>query len=313
MDSNFFVITNCTGRKRGGHAKVSLDGAYLRGTLASVAGDWVSKLSRHRVLISTADAYYGGRAFQDARHVADNLSAPLGVVSAGLGLIWSDEAIPAYDLTISAGSSSVGPYLRENGLTTPDWWEALNAARGTTRPIDNLLLVHPASMLLLALPSPYLKMVATELETLPQSQLQRIRIFSSTSGTQHLSQRVKAQVMPYDLRLEATRFAGTQSDFPQRAMRHFVDELGGHELSLSESIRKVAASMHPLQVRTPPVRQRLTDDEIMSMLKAQWNRHDGAGGRLLRYLRDEALVACEQSRFKILWRRVQAELSEVQS
>lgn len=313
MDSKIIVVTNCTGRKRGGYTQVSLDGMQLRGVLSAVAGHWVSQVNRHRVLVPTANAYYGGRAFKDARHIADGLSAPLAVVSAGLGFIWADDTIPAYDLTISAGINSVGPYLRQNGLGTADWWAALNAARGVARPIGDVLSAHPESMLLMALPASYLEMVAGELDTLSKSLLQRVRLFSSASGAQQLTERVKAQVMPYDHRLEATRLAGTQSDFPQRAMRHFVEELRGHDRSLDDAIRCVAVSMQKLQERTRPVRQRLTDDEIVIMLKAQWDRYDGAGGRLLRHLRDEALVACEQSRFKSLWHRVRAELSGEQS
>lgn len=119
--------------------------------------------------------------------------------------------------------------------------------------------------------------------------------------------------MPYDDRLDGTSYAGTKSDFPQRAMRHFVEELRGHERSLNDAIDRVAASMCALPARTRPQRLRQTDDEIVLTLKALWERHDGAGGRLLRHLRNEAGIACEQARFKDLWHRVRAELSEVQS
>ncbi|MGY0193824.1 hypothetical protein ACWA7J_01975 [Leptothrix sp. BB-4] len=285
----------------------------MRGSLPAVAANWTVGVNRHEVLVPRAGDYYGGRAFQEAVHVSRHLSARLGIVSAGLGFVWSDAVIPAYDLTISAGDNSIRPYLRANGLNTADWWRELNEARGRARPLKHLLDVQPNAMMLVALPSTYLEMVGEELEALPQPGLRRVRLFTSPSGTALLAERVRAQVLPYDDRLEGTPYAGTKSDFPQRAMRHFVEALEGHGLSITSAVRNVVQSMDALPARTHPQRQRQTDDEIVMTLKAQWERHGGAGGRLLRHLRDEAGVACEQSRFKELWHRVRAELSEAQS
>ena len=46
------------------------------------------------------------------------------------------------------------------------------------------------------------------------------------------------------------------------------------------------------------------------MLHKSWESHGGSSTRLLRYLRDEALVACEQGRFRSLWHQVRAERSQ---
>ncbi|MGF6923880.1 hypothetical protein OKW28_008077 [Paraburkholderia sp. 40] len=59
-----------------------------------------------------------------------------------------------------------------------------------------------------------------------------------------------------------------------------------------------------------PVRERKTDSEILALLRKNWDRFDGTSARLLRFLRDEALVACEQSRFRNLWCHLQQDLAK---
>ena len=123
-----------------------------------------------------------------------------------------------------------------------------------------------------------------------------------------LASRLRRCVMPYDERLEGhERFAGTRSDFPQRAMRHFVEELDGQYLDVERANDAVETAMAQLKRPVLPQRARKTDEEIIKLIRSQWMTHDGSSLRLLRYLRDEALVACEQSRFRGLWHRVRAE------
>ncbi|EJY58328.1 hypothetical protein PACIG1_5859 [Pseudomonas aeruginosa CIG1] len=52
-------------------------------------------------------------------------------------------------------------------------------------------------------------------------------------------------------------------------------------------------------------RRRASDEEVKALLIAAWGTHNGSSTRLLRYLRDDALVACEQSRFRSLWLELQ--------
>jgi len=65
--------------------------------------------------------------------------------------------------------------------------------------------------------------------------------------------------------------------------------------------------MSDLARRTIPLRQKRTDEQIIALLRQSWTSYAGSSTRLHRYLRDEALVACEQSRFRTLWRQLLAE------
>lgn len=109
-------------------------------------------------------------------------------------------------------------------------------------------------------------------------------------------------MLPYDERLEGLpNYAGTRTDFPQRALLHFVQELDGHRRDFGTAHASVLFEMSKLKKPELPVRVKKSDEEIMALLAKNWDKYDGASGRLLRFLRDEKKVACEQSRFRRLW------------
>jgi hypothetical protein len=115
--------------------------------------------------------------------------------------------------------------------------------------------------------------------------------------------------MPYDDRLESVRnYAGTQSDFAQRALRHFVEALRAAPLPLKEARASVSRALARRPRRSRSIGRRTSDDEIRRVLTAQWTRHVGSSTRLLRYLRDEARISCEQKRFSRIWQSLVAEL-----
>jgi hypothetical protein len=163
---------------------------------------------------------------------------------------------------------------------------------------------------LLAVPSAYLGLLARELADLSEADIARLRIITSPHGASTLPARLQSTVMPYDERLEGLEaYAGTRSDFPQRALRHYVAVLEGHSLPLEAARQQVSEAMTALRKPVLPERQRKTDEEIMALLRKNWARFNGSATPLLRFLRDEALVACEQSRFRSLRQHLLTELN----
>jgi hypothetical protein len=116
--------------------------------------------------------------------------------------------------------------------------------------------------------------------------------------------------MPYDDRLESVpHYSGTRTDFPQRALLHFVTELDGHYLDWSAGAKAVSQSLTGLSTRHIPTRTRLDDAEITNVLRRHWTDYGGSSTRLLRFLRREAQIACEQGRFRDIWRGLKAEMN----
>lgn len=308
MTRKVIVVTNCTNRKRAGGASVTLATIGGGDSLTSVAARWAKVVQKVPASRLARDVYMG-RAFTEARRVAETLEGALHIISAGLGVVGALDPIPSYDLTVSDSTNSLKPLLFQLGKEPSDWWTALTAALGGQCSVRALLEREVDALVLFAMPGSYVNLIAEDLASLTKSQISKIRIITSDHGQKLVPGNVRHVVLPYDERLEGSSYAGTRTDFPHRALRHFIEVLDGHQLSLKEAKAAVLTAMSTLKKPLLPVRERKTDAEILALLRKDWDRFDGASARLLRYLRDEALVACEQSRFRNLWCVLKQELT----
>lgn len=301
------VITSCTARKRSREPAVS--GAQIRraSSVSELALSWV-RLAQGWPAVSSASDLYGGRSFRDASAAADSCGGELFIVSAGFGLVASAAPLPNYALTIADGEGSIASTLAQFEASAADWWAALCAALGSPGALVQAIRRKEGAVALLALPSTYLQMVAPELSDLTAHELARLRVFTSPAGARQLEPRLAECVLPYDDRLNDVKgHAGTRTDFAQRALRHFVEVLHGHRLPLRKG---KTAVLRELALRKPPatkVRVRATDEEICTAIRSFSRSGSHSASTLLRRLRDERRIACEQGRFRNLWRQVQQE------
>lgn len=306
MDSGYVVVTNCTARKRAGAPLVRLTPEPLAATLGEVVRAWRAAL-RSQSVVLPAKALYVGRSISEAKSVAEQLRAALFVVSAGLGLVDGDREVPGYDLTAAGARSDLAPVLARYSASISDWWSALTDGRG----LRWLLERASEAVVLLALPGDYVRLVRQELQQMSLDECSRLRVFTSEVGRRELATLPTIPVMPYDDRLESIPgYAGTRSDFPQRALRHFTERIGAHSLPAELAIREVLISLSSCERRTVPQRARMSDEQISELIRNGWATCEGNSARLLRYLRDDKLVACEQGRFAELRRRVCREFVE---
>lgn len=304
MGNKFVVVTNCTARKKTGMPLVPFvpKGECIR----QVAEEWRTSLAAQSSRLQ-AGRMYVGRSILEARNVSQEIGAPLFIVSAGIGLVESDEPIPGYDMSASGKVSELAVTLARLGVSKSDWWNLLASGKG----LGWLLRENPDATVLVSLPSEYLGMVIGELERVPSGDLARIRIFTSPAGQRKIGRIPGLPSLPYDERLESIAgYAGTRSDFPQRALKHFVAGLNGHLLPINEASRAVTDALGAFECRALPQRRRLDDGEIRGLIRLAWGSVGGNSAKLLRHLRDKELVSCEQGRFSRLRRQVEAEIRE---
>lgn len=304
MGSKFIVVTNCTARKKAGMPLVPFvpKGNCIR----QVAEDWRTSLAAPSSRLQ-AGRLYIGRSILEARNISLDIGAPLFIVSAGIGLVESDEPISGYDISASGKGTELAVTLARFGASKSDWWHLLTSGKGFVW----LLSEHPDATVLISLPSEYLDMVLDDLAAVPSGDLARIRVFTSPAGQKKIRKVPGLASLPYDERLESIAgYAGTRSDFPQRALKHFVAELNGHLLPIDEASRTVAASLGGFEYKALPLRRRLDDREICRLIRQAWGAIGGNSAKLLRHLRDTELVACEQGRFSRLRRQVEVEIRE---
>lgn len=265
----------------------------------TVATAWGRRLADAKPHILAGDLY-AGRGFLEARRAAVHLNANLAVISAGLGLVEATTLAPSYSLTTAPRDAD--SVLAKTRDTAAAWWDALQ----TVSPFSSSAPTRETGLILASLSASYLSMVAHEWSAWPTERRSRLRIFSKEcpSGA---AEALASSWMPYDDRLDAagSGLAGTQGDFAQRALRHFAVTIGGSSDPAHDST-KVLSALDGLQPRTTPVRHRLTDDAILQLIDTHWEAVEGRSGAMLRYLRSGLGFACEQSRFKNLFKQAAA-------
>lgn len=281
-------------------------------SLESMARIWIIRVNAAR-LREPARTLYQGRAFSEAKAAATAAGALLYVASAGHGLVNSEQLLPSYDLTVATVQGNP-LYLMLDRLkkTSADWWQALTAGFEDSRSLV-ALFDDPALRncnVILAMPSAYLTMLKDDLALLSADQISRLRIITSEFGASKLPEHIRRMVLPYDERLNGNvLYAGTRNDFAQRALRHFIVELRGQEIPMSSARDKVIVAMTALVKPNTPQRERKSDEGIEDLISQNWDYYKGSQSALLRWLRDQQLISCEQGRFQLLWRRVQLKMA----
>lgn len=290
------ILTNCTNRKRAPGDDVAQFRDVAAGGLAEVVTQW-GRLLGDSGEKAPAREVYCGRSFTEALAATAQAGAELRVVSAGLGLVPADTGIPNYSATISAGSED-SILAKLVGVTASAWWDAL--VRGsrfskTTGPGE-------FDRIWVALSGPYLDMIKHTLEGWVSGGFDGLRIFSKPTV---LPEELLPFALPYDDRLNDPRgpIPGTEGDFAQRALAHFSKLAVRDRLtSVEEDFVTVQSSLFGLTAPQKPNRQPKTDPEIRSIIRTEARSIGWNSSKMLRHLRDELDIACEQKRFQKLFK-----------
>lgn len=299
------VVTNCSSTKRRTSKPITPSMGYR--SLDELCGAWVQKLRKASDLDAVSETY-GGRTFTEAVAASHRLGADLYVVSAGLGLLHAQDEIPNYNLTVAEGDGSIAEWLGRKNKSPANWWESLNQKLGKPYPLVNLVKNSPG--VILALPSSYLEMISGELLTMSESEREKLFIITSQAGQKKIHADLHHRCLPYDERLDgANNYKGTRNDFPQRALKHLVCEIDLQNLPIREVKKEILDFLERHSKPILPARAKMDDHQIKKLIRKNWQTYFGKRGTLHRFLRDVALVACEQKRFGILWNEVKQEIT----
>jgi len=303
------VVTTCTDRKRYA-VPPELDASSLpAGRQANVAHEWRRRVSA-APSAGLAAQVYCGRSFQEAILAARAGRAELRIISGGLGLIRSDEAIPSYSLSLVRQSREfVGSRVLDAPFRAPEWWSSVQKAGRA--PMAEVVRANPTAIAVIGISSTYLSLVADDLASLGDNDIDRIRLIGM-GIEKACPRRLQPYILPYNDRLDGrdSPIRGTRGDFASRAVRHFIQhvlcdqELGSIETHQAAVNRYLSNWQRPKTISRPSK----TDAEIIALIKKNWNAIDGQSSKGLRYLRDVEEIACEQSRFRALFSRAAEEV-----
>lgn len=292
------VITICTLRKKKRPPFAATPISLPIGPQHAVQTAWMEKLRALRPEL-LAGALYAGRGFGLATQAAEIAEGRLYIISAGLGLVAADRQVPVYGLTVSNGYAESVASRISNEFDVGAWFSNLLSGPHSDQWTD--VLGQSSGRVLIALTRPYAEMVGNSLSELEPQALARLRIFGASLAPA-LPAALRPSLVPYDDRLDAI-LPGTRADFSQRAVLHFTRLVAVNRNSYDRDA-DYAAVEAALSAVTPPervLRPRRNDAEILQLILARLHTQSGIA-RILRALRDEDGVACEQSRFSRLYR-----------
>ncbi|EXI65342.1 MAG: DGQHR domain protein [Candidatus Accumulibacter adjunctus] len=306
QNTKLVLVTVCTNRKSIPPLERLQAERLPSGCQEAVSKTWRAWL-REAARRVPAKRLYAGRGFTEALAVVESRKADLWIVSAGLGLVHGDEEVPGYDLTLSAGSdSSVARKVTDGPFDASRWWSDLGRRRRPKRSLAELLSSHPAEHVVISLPGSYMELVQEDLQSAGSAALCKLRLVGPLD-LDRVAPRLRPLVMPYDDRLNGpiSPLNGTRADFPQRAARHFLEQACADGLASDpeDDAARVRASLRDLAWPAQANRRPLGDDEIVKVILASWDRASGQSTKMLRLLRDEEGIACEQGRFVQLFKR----------
>jgi hypothetical protein len=205
---------------------------------------------------------------------------------------------PTYGLTVSPGRRESVAAKVSGEFDAAAWFSALLTGPYSKQWVD---IARRSGRILLAFTRPYAEMVGRSLVELDPLILARLRIFGASLSAA-LPAAVRPALAPYDERLD-TILPGTRADFSQRALIHFVKsvaekcEAQDRDADFAALDVALGRAVAPDRIRRP----RRTDEEIVRLISARLSSQSGIA-RILRALRDEEGIACEQSRFSRLYR-----------
>jgi hypothetical protein len=292
------IVTNCTQRKRLAASPAVLMRGLSSASPSALASAWFSRLEvdPNRMV---ARRLYCGRSFSEAVAAASTANSRLWVISAGLGVVDSETPVPSYGAAAStSGPDSVPAKLIDAHPSA--WFSELVSRSPFSVPASDI----SAQLMLVALSRPYLNLVSEWLEGFEVRRPGSVRLFARVEADS-LSETLRPALMPYDTRFETLERPGTVNDFPQRALRDFVDNVLS-DLPDADAAKHRSAVLARLEGITPPVRPnrvRHDDAEIILLIQRHWSDVAGSSTRMLRLLRDGLSVACEQGRFITLFKQ----------
>ncbi|WOJ88368.1 hypothetical protein RZS28_11010 [Methylocapsa polymorpha] len=292
------VITICTHRKKARPLSAATPVSLRIDSQDAVQSVWNEKV-RTLPADAVASALYAGRGFGLATQAAKIAMSKLYILSAGLGLVAGDRRVPVYGLTVSCGHAESIASRVIGELDVAAWFSGLLSGPHSDQWADAVGL--GSGRVLIALTRPYAEMVGQSLSALEPQALARLRIFGASLGCA-LPALLHPALAPYDDRLDAI-LPGTRADFSQRALFHFVRSVAITHQAQDRDADYAAVEAALAGVAPPdrPRRMRRTDEEILQLILTRLPSQAGIA-RILRALRDEEGIACEQSRFGRLYR-----------
>lgn len=168
-------VTTCSDRKRFPVSERLNAASLPPRNQAALAQLWQSRINSVAP-IATAAEVYGGRSFQEALAASRAAGSDLRIISGGLGLINGKDSISSYSLSLVPKSAEfVGARVTGAPFDAARWWRDVQRS-ACSAPLARLVRRNPDAIVVLGVSKTYLFLVESDLGTLSDDELHRIRI-----------------------------------------------------------------------------------------------------------------------------------------
>jgi hypothetical protein len=250
------------------------------------------------------DLYVGDhwRAACEAYGVAQQYSnrAELWVISAGYGLIPSSKLIKPYGATFatrSADSVWRGPSEGDRGERLRQWWGELEHEVA----LADLLPTREDGAVVIAAGAAYLAALDADLGSVLRREANHDRVSVISAGTKG-----DGVVLPVSGRFRAG-VGGTDSSLNARTLALLARSATEHQFRRSAMAATLVRMASALPSTTRRAGRTTEDVQIARRIREMRKRDPGISRTgALRELRNDG-IACEQARFRSIWRRVVGE------
>jgi hypothetical protein len=316
MRRTLHIIVSCTERKRV-PVPVELRLRLVAHVNVAVRADrWYRRLSAHTSPTVPATDLYGGDHWSVAKslpHVAaaNGFWSHLWVASAGYGLVPADAPLRSYSATFVGGHPD-SVVSSTDGVAHSDfsrrWWARLSGMTGPVRKaprtIADIVRNDPRAYLVVVGSQDYVAAMEADLINAVDQASNPDRIIVISTPGRFTAGSLAHHLIPSDARLQR-RLGGARTSLHVRVARKILAE--AHEWDLSaELLRTHYKRVLAGSAEAPTFdRTRLSDEEVGRFIRSELDRSpDISCTQALRVLRGGG-CACEQSRFKMIFHRVQ--------
>jgi hypothetical protein len=306
------VIVTCTEQK----TVAPVEALKLRSLAGQLSEERVTNWMRRLTVGETgripAEELYKGNHWYVVRSLASRNGGArpevrVWIASAGYGLIPLHARLQPYSATFAGGMDSVG--------SVPDaqyWWQRLSEWSGPIpdypRSIQQLAANNNGAPLLIAASAVYIRALHHDLTEVLRQPEAHARIGVISAGMKKIGTPFREYLLPADARSQSL-VKGQMHSLNARLLQHALeiwDQWSGDICVLKEIFSCELDEQPPAPSYA---RQPLSDSDILKFIRRELDRQPSVGhSTLLRSLRQSGR-ACEQTRFRELFRAYKLEMN----
>lgn len=309
MAGTFHIVASCADRKLQAIPERLRLRAHQGDDLQSLYRSWRGAVRDEPVAAVAAKDLYGGPYWTAVKSIGAGLGRPvqLWVASAGYGLVPSDAALKPYSVTFASGQhDSVlrGP-VTDPAQSRRTWWKLISSERGpapgSPRSLRSLVEADPTARLLVLGSPAYLQ--ALEHDLLDAQRASHSAEILLISGAPGPASRALQDVWLSSTAELLVHVGGALPSLHARVAAHVIAELVRSGASFADARHRWTALAQGSSRLMPSTRTPASDDEVKQFIRSALKADPKAKhSRLLREYRESGR-ACEQSRFRELFRQ----------